>query len=68
MTTASTRRCSGPSKSNRCSGTPPADFLEGTRVHRDRHPVSDFFTQGQKIEGSPPWIPLKPLVNDFLTT
>jgi hypothetical protein len=32
--------------------TPPADFLEGTPLSRDRHPVSDFFTQGQKIRDS----------------
>jgi hypothetical protein len=29
--------------------TPPADFPEGGHPYRDRCPVSDFFTQGQKI-------------------
>jgi hypothetical protein len=32
--------------------TPPSDFPEGGHPYRDRHPVSDFFTQGQKIGDS----------------
>jgi hypothetical protein len=39
--------------------TPPADFPEGGHPYRDRCPVSDFFTQGQKIAAMTPSAPAR---------